>query len=77
MMWVASVEILAWVVWVHKILAWVKKMACVVWVHKIGVGQNFGMGNMVVQMWFHKIFFKFLSFFFSITTTKTYSSFNI
>ena len=29
-------------------------MACVAWVHKIGVGRNFGMDNLVVQMaWVH------------------------
>ena len=28
-------QTLAWVVWVCKILSWVKKMAWVAWVHKI------------------------------------------
>ena len=62
MAWIAYVEVLAWVA---------------AWVHKIGVGRHFGVGDVVVRMaWVYKIFFKFLSFFFSITTTKTYSSFN-
>ena len=53
-------------------------MAWVAWVHKISAGQNFGVGIVVVRTaWVHEIFFKFLSFFFSITTAKTYSSFNI
>ena len=48
---------MTWVTWVHKILAWVKKMAwvawvawveilaLVVWVHNIGVDPNFGIGQ--------------------------------
>ena len=41
-------QTLAWVAWVCKILAWIKKMTCVAWVawvQKIGVDRNFGIGQ--------------------------------
>ena len=69
------VKKMAWVAWVHKILAQIKRMAWVVWVeilawvawvHKIGVGPNFSIGQKKSlcqnKMEWVKIFFRSLWF---------------
>ena len=43
--WMACVEILAWVAWVHKILVWVVWVEILAWVAMVGVGQKSSMGK--------------------------------